>query len=55
MVAAVVVVVVRRVAAGLAFERSGVPALVAAGWAAVAVAVAVLEWASAASASMAYT
>jgi hypothetical protein len=50
-----VVVVLRPVAAGLAFERSGVPALGAAGWAAVAVGVVVVEWEAAVAASLAYT
>ena len=48
-------VVVVRPAAGLAFERSGVPALVAAGWAAVAVGVVVVEREVAVAASLAYT
>jgi len=51
----VVAVVVRPVAAGLALERSGVPASEATGWAAVAVGVVVVEWEAAVAASLAYT
>jgi hypothetical protein len=54
-VVAVVVVVMRPVAAGLAFERSGVPEPEATGWAAVAVGVVVVEREAAVAASLAYT